>query len=118
MAEVTPAFFVSLSVLLITIGSMVWALSSRLGNTASKEAVQALEIKIIEMLAARAHASSVTHAAFATKAELESVESQVQGQLKEFRGEVRENMKELSAQQGEVLRALTNLATQVTSRRA
>lgn len=115
--EITPAFFISLALLLISIGGLVWALSARLGKIATERDLYDLERKLTAKIEEQRHYSVQTHNDFASKEELAALERELRGDLKEFRAEMRDNLKQLANQHAELLTAVTNLAHQVTARR-
>lgn len=117
MSTLTPTFFISLTVLLISIGGLVWALSARLGKAATERDLYDLERKLTAKIEDASRQSVQTHNSFATKGELQELEREIKGELKEFRGEVRDSLRTLSVQHTELLAAVTNLAHQVTARR-
>lgn len=115
--DLTPSFFISLAVLLISIGGLVWALSSKLGKAATERDLYDLERKLTKLIEDQRYLSQQTHGSLATKQELEEVEKEMRQELKEFRVEVRESLTHLTTQHADLLKAISGLAHQITARR-
>lgn len=106
--ELTPAFFISLAVLLISVGGLVWGLSMRLGKTASERDLFDLELRLTSRLDDASRQSVQARNGYATKAELQELERDIKDELKEFRAELRKSIEGLTSN-------ITHLAHQVTA---